>query len=80
MKPLQITLVENNNGRRRIKWMGFFKTTLVITAISVPITTIAFIFMGSPALLIMGIFTVGLPAGMLRAAYVTPLNLLPIST
>ena len=77
MEPLKITLVENRNGLRRIKWTGVLGTACILIAIAAPITALAAWFMGPPAILLNSALLVALLAGMLRRCYASPLTDLP---
>ncbi|MEM9369141.1 MAG: hypothetical protein AAGD07_24430 [Planctomycetota bacterium] len=79
MKPLQIALVENAAGNRRIRWLGVAASALVLSLIAAPMTAIAAAIMGPLPVFMTAVALVGLLASMVRIAYSTPLDQLPVT-
>lgn len=80
MKPIQIPLVENDGGQRRIRWKGVAATALVLVLISAPIAAIAAAIMGPLPVFMIAAVLVALLATFVRVAYSCPLDQIPAAT
>ena len=78
MEPLKITLVENRNGCRHIKWTGVLGTAGVLTTIAAPIAAFAAWFMGPSVIVLISAVLFVLLVSMVRRCYSSPLEDLPI--